>query len=127
MLEKVIENWTSRLDYIRASRGSPTPEIIFKITVTLSLHHSSCYSTFSGWRYATRLFPMHCSNISTNGAVTRIATDSTSTLPEIVQCHNRRAWSHLEVSCNILDESPSCLSDDDTRSRMWREATWSAK
>ncbi|GFT81425.1 transposable element Tc3 transposase [Trichonephila clavipes] len=23
MLEKVIENWTSRLDYIRASRGSP--------------------------------------------------------------------------------------------------------
>ncbi|GFX06956.1 hypothetical protein TNCV_1202711 [Trichonephila clavipes] len=28
MLEKVIENWTSRLDYIRAS---PMPEIIFKI------------------------------------------------------------------------------------------------
>ncbi|GFX21782.1 double C2-like domain-containing protein beta [Trichonephila clavipes] len=31
MLEKVIENRTSRLDYIRASRGSPMPEIIFKI------------------------------------------------------------------------------------------------
>ncbi|GFX65509.1 hypothetical protein TNCV_4735552 [Trichonephila clavipes] len=31
MLEKVIENWTSRLDYIRASSGSPMPEIIFKI------------------------------------------------------------------------------------------------
>ncbi|GFV71326.1 putative transposable element [Trichonephila clavipes] len=31
MLEKVIENWTSRLDYIRASRGSPMPEIIFKL------------------------------------------------------------------------------------------------
>ncbi|GFU55648.1 transposable element Tc3 transposase [Trichonephila clavipes] len=31
MLEKVIENWTSRLDYIRASRGSPTPEILFKM------------------------------------------------------------------------------------------------
>ncbi|GFV21044.1 transposable element Tcb1 transposase [Trichonephila clavipes] len=30
MLEKVIENWTSRLDYIRGSRGSPMPEIIFK-------------------------------------------------------------------------------------------------
>ncbi|GFX22838.1 hypothetical protein TNCV_2605801 [Trichonephila clavipes] len=28
MLEKVIENWTSRLDYIRAS---PLPEIIFKM------------------------------------------------------------------------------------------------
>ncbi|GFU86275.1 transposable element Tc3 transposase [Trichonephila clavipes] len=32
MLEKVIENWTSRLDYIRASRGSPMPEIIFKMS-----------------------------------------------------------------------------------------------
>ncbi|GFY24580.1 putative DD41D transposase [Trichonephila clavipes] len=31
MLEKGIENWTSRLDYIRASRGSPIPEIIFKM------------------------------------------------------------------------------------------------
>ncbi|GFX94087.1 hypothetical protein TNCV_3414491 [Trichonephila clavipes] len=31
MLEKVIENWTSRLDYIRASRGSPMREIIFKM------------------------------------------------------------------------------------------------
>ncbi|GFV79492.1 transposable element Tc3 transposase [Trichonephila clavipes] len=31
MLEKVIENWTSRLDYIRANRGNPMPEIIFKM------------------------------------------------------------------------------------------------
>ncbi|GFW97825.1 transposable element Tc3 transposase [Trichonephila clavipes] len=31
MLEKVIENWTSRLDNIQASRGSHMPEIIFKI------------------------------------------------------------------------------------------------
>ncbi|GFX73830.1 putative transposable element [Trichonephila clavipes] len=31
MLEKVIENWTSRLDYIRANRGSPMPEIIFEM------------------------------------------------------------------------------------------------
>ncbi|GFU78868.1 putative transposable element [Trichonephila clavipes] len=31
MLEKVIENWTTRLDYIRASRGSHMPEIIFKM------------------------------------------------------------------------------------------------
>ncbi|GFU84775.1 transposable element Tc3 transposase [Trichonephila clavipes] len=28
MLEKVIENWTSRLDYIRASRDSPMPNHI---------------------------------------------------------------------------------------------------
>ncbi|GFV76182.1 uncharacterized protein TNCV_4672711 [Trichonephila clavipes] len=31
MLEKVIENWTSRLDYIQASRGSHIPVIIFKM------------------------------------------------------------------------------------------------
>ncbi|GFW73261.1 putative transposable element [Trichonephila clavipes] len=31
MLEKVIEHWTSRLDYIRVSRGSHMPEIIFKM------------------------------------------------------------------------------------------------
>ncbi|GFX25656.1 transposable element Tc3 transposase [Trichonephila clavipes] len=31
MLEKVIENWTSRLDYIRVSRGSHMPEIILKM------------------------------------------------------------------------------------------------
>ncbi|GFW20817.1 uncharacterized protein TNCV_1050381 [Trichonephila clavipes] len=31
MLGKVIENWMSRLEYIRAIRGSPMPEIIFKM------------------------------------------------------------------------------------------------
>ncbi|GFX45293.1 DUF4817 domain-containing protein [Trichonephila clavipes] len=31
MLEKVIENWMSRLDYIRASHGNRMPEIIFKM------------------------------------------------------------------------------------------------
>ncbi|GFV59974.1 uncharacterized protein TNCV_4183441, partial [Trichonephila clavipes] len=31
MLEKVIENWTSRVEYIRARHGSHMPEIIFKM------------------------------------------------------------------------------------------------
>ncbi|GFW91207.1 putative transposable element [Trichonephila clavipes] len=31
MLENVIENWTSRLDYIRTIHGSHMPEIIFKM------------------------------------------------------------------------------------------------
>ncbi|GFV14581.1 uncharacterized protein TNCV_3999321 [Trichonephila clavipes] len=49
MLEKVIENWTSRLDYyIRASRGSPMPEIIFKIcnqsTLKLEFGHKYGFS-----------------------------------------------------------------------------------
>ncbi|GFX17752.1 hypothetical protein TNCV_475521 [Trichonephila clavipes] len=41
MLEKVIENWTSRLDYIRASRGSPMPEIIFKMYILRCSYFSS--------------------------------------------------------------------------------------
>ncbi|GFX17900.1 transposable element Tcb2 transposase [Trichonephila clavipes] len=45
MLEKVIENWTSRLDYIRASRGSPMPEIVFRIHLTDS----------EAWRVVGRL------------------------------------------------------------------------
>ncbi|GFS57785.1 transposable element Tcb2 transposase [Trichonephila clavipes] len=42
MLEKVIENWTSRLDYIRASRGNPMPEIIFKISENITDTDSNC-------------------------------------------------------------------------------------
>ncbi|GFU16504.1 DUF4817 domain-containing protein [Trichonephila clavipes] len=41
MLEKVIENWTSRLDYIRASRASHMPEIIFKIRLSESNREES--------------------------------------------------------------------------------------
>ncbi|GFU14307.1 DUF4817 domain-containing protein [Trichonephila clavipes] len=39
MLEKVIENWKSRLDYIRGSRGSHMPRIIFKIRLSPSVHY----------------------------------------------------------------------------------------
>ncbi|GFT70580.1 DUF1758 domain-containing protein [Trichonephila clavipes] len=42
MLEKVIENWTSRLDYIRASRGSHMPEIIFKIVKNCCAKNCFC-------------------------------------------------------------------------------------
>ncbi|GFV81346.1 uncharacterized protein TNCV_4773721 [Trichonephila clavipes] len=45
MLEKVIENWTSRLDYIRASRDSHMPEIIFKIADDTT-HQASDMSAF---------------------------------------------------------------------------------
>ncbi|GFW29035.1 hypothetical protein TNCV_2355931 [Trichonephila clavipes] len=43
MLEKVIENWTSRLDYIRASRCSPMPEIIFKMNRVSAVDLIYCY------------------------------------------------------------------------------------
>ncbi|GFY11467.1 DUF4817 domain-containing protein [Trichonephila clavipes] len=47
MLEKVIENWTSRLDYIRASCCSHMPEIIFKIKTTRTPSHNGDKSDFS--------------------------------------------------------------------------------
>ncbi|GFW75643.1 HSP70 family member 2 [Trichonephila clavipes] len=47
MLEKVIENWTSRLDYIRASRGSHMPKIIFKIKEVCTPSHEENESSFS--------------------------------------------------------------------------------
>ncbi|GFU80126.1 hypothetical protein TNCV_580061 [Trichonephila clavipes] len=40
IMEKVIENWTSRLDYIRASRCSHMPEVIFKMNEKVSNHGS---------------------------------------------------------------------------------------
>ncbi|GFV38431.1 hypothetical protein TNCV_4393121 [Trichonephila clavipes] len=42
MLEKVIENWTSRLDYIRASHGSHMPEISSKKLLTIGITRC-CY------------------------------------------------------------------------------------
>ncbi|GFW64627.1 uncharacterized protein TNCV_700331 [Trichonephila clavipes] len=47
MLEKVIENWTSRLDYIRASRGSHMPEIILKISKTACyVRNCNCFTLY---------------------------------------------------------------------------------
>ncbi|GFX38101.1 transposable element Tcb2 transposase [Trichonephila clavipes] len=53
MLEKVIENWTSRLDYIRASRGSHMPEILFKILLVTAMIYRNFFYSLSrfqnGW------------------------------------------------------------------------------
>ncbi|GFV04593.1 putative DD41D transposase [Trichonephila clavipes] len=51
---KIIENWTSRLYYIRASRGSPMPEIIFKIisicsSKSCSIPKGTVFGPFADW------------------------------------------------------------------------------
>ncbi|GFV95577.1 hypothetical protein TNCV_4575781 [Trichonephila clavipes] len=57
MLEKVIEDWTSRLDYIRASHGSHMPDIIFKIVVPARISsQSSCHCWRSPLPHALALF-----------------------------------------------------------------------
>ncbi|GFT25091.1 hypothetical protein TNCV_179981 [Trichonephila clavipes] len=56
MLEKVIENWTSRLDYIRASRGSPMPEITFKMQcrkIIFRIKKNSCQSNKCNFKFYT--------------------------------------------------------------------------
>ncbi|GFX58295.1 DUF4817 domain-containing protein [Trichonephila clavipes] len=60
MLEKVIENWTSRLDYIRASRGSPMSEniiIIHPLALSSRNQDSSLYVT----RFKSSTFQSLCS------------------------------------------------------------------
>ncbi|GFY03718.1 putative transposable element [Trichonephila clavipes] len=49
MSEKVIENWTSRLDYIRAGRGSPMPEIIFKFGLAIHQNDHQARHRFVEW------------------------------------------------------------------------------
>ncbi|GFV02906.1 putative transposable element [Trichonephila clavipes] len=56
MLEKVIENWMSSLDYIRASRGSHMPEIIFKIPTSLQ-EWIEC--NVNGQKYPEETFNKH--------------------------------------------------------------------
>ncbi|GFX51193.1 hypothetical protein TNCV_2735441 [Trichonephila clavipes] len=56
MLEKVIENWTSRLDYIRASRGIPMPEIIFKMEKNNNLCNALKTPSAENAISATKLF-----------------------------------------------------------------------
>ncbi|GFV09696.1 transposable element Tc3 transposase [Trichonephila clavipes] len=61
MLEKVIENWTSRLDYIRAIRGSHMPEIIFKMCFQSK-------STFQGGNFLSQLHSIETDNMDSMGA-----------------------------------------------------------
>ncbi|GFX03977.1 DUF4817 domain-containing protein [Trichonephila clavipes] len=77
MLEKVIENWTSRLDYIRASRGSPMPEIIFQMKchkIIFRIKKNSCQSNNTSLFYCNLKFYtskktpfIHCWTIAKDG------------------------------------------------------------
>ncbi|GFU86296.1 transposable element Tc3 transposase [Trichonephila clavipes] len=53
MLEKVIENWTSRLDYIRASRGSHMPRKSFRVKVSDYVRNRDVAAVAEWYRYRT--------------------------------------------------------------------------
>ncbi|GFT86885.1 hypothetical protein TNCV_4300341 [Trichonephila clavipes] len=69
MLEKVIENWMSRLDYIRASRDSHMPEIIFKMLQYLPLR-------------GMRPYLKNCSQVTDTGLVLKLISPP-PTPPEV--------------------------------------------
>ncbi|GFV47241.1 DUF4817 domain-containing protein [Trichonephila clavipes] len=85
MLEKVIENWTARLDYIRASRGSPMPEIIFKINFfnptfeqcgpVLSCQLGIISLMYSGCSITLQSISGHCGNTEFDNTVASACSD----------------------------------------------------
>ncbi|GFX26815.1 putative DD41D transposase [Trichonephila clavipes] len=99
MLEKVIENWTSRLDYIRASRGSPMPEIIFKISIPLKKHPLFGLILIDFQSHPEGLFPKDkkaCLNTAKTAAavaVCRWAYGSQSEPPSHIIVVNGASWS----------------------------------
>ncbi|GFS90068.1 transposable element Tcb2 transposase [Trichonephila clavipes] len=99
MLEKVIENWTSRLDYIRVSRGSPMPEIIFEIvgisgSERCHLHEDQAQDAIDR--------PV-VEKITTSGAT-----------------HEETGLQRNGTRSSFSDESRLNLSNDDNRVRVWR-------
>ncbi|GFU83473.1 transposable element Tc3 transposase [Trichonephila clavipes] len=119
MLENVIENWTSRLDYIRASRGSPMPEIIFKICQVI-------YSQFG--------LAIHQNDHQAGRRFVEWAQNEIAVVPDFhkrilfsdeahfwlngyVNKQNCRIWSEANLQ---VDESRFNLSSDDIRVRVWK-------
>ncbi|GFX19836.1 DUF4817 domain-containing protein [Trichonephila clavipes] len=98
MLEKVIENWTSRLDYIRASRGSPMPEIIFRI-------HSP-----RGLRTRTRLSSLLRLNLDSSLKTTWFHSAAVQ-FPRV--CHHskrRHRWVGVKGNARNGRRDPKCPS-----------------
>ncbi|GFX48257.1 hypothetical protein TNCV_2920741 [Trichonephila clavipes] len=85
MLEKVIENWTSRLDYIRASRGSRMPEMIFKIrTSSKGIRDAECGGVGAGFESRRR---SHCS-----------ATLGLLVMDHVILNHGQVTWTTPELA-----------------------------
>ncbi|GFW00583.1 DUF4817 domain-containing protein [Trichonephila clavipes] len=104
MLEKVIENWTSRLDYIRASRGSHMPEIIFKIC---NFDHHTENSTI--WLGSTLILKENSLRVARASHLSFPSTNPTRGLAarwlfRVPQCH--KSTLHLQTSMPSLKFVP---------------------
>ncbi|GFU70511.1 transposable element Tcb1 transposase [Trichonephila clavipes] len=124
MLEKVIENLTSRLDYILANRGSQMPEIIFKIISGKEIARRIAVKLATGrpisrFTVARRL---HVCGLFARRPVRCVP---------LTPAHRRRYslwwWEHRNWRDNewgrvlFTDESRFSMSSDSHRILIWRE------
>ncbi|GFW63168.1 hypothetical protein TNCV_581081 [Trichonephila clavipes] len=101
MLEKVIENWTSGLDYIRASRGSHMPEIILKILPSVLRSRNRLHVIL--------LFPVLYTSVSVLSCSGKMCTPMTS----IEQWYSRRSMAPDPHTVKRPSNSPfaDCTTD----------------
>ncbi|GFX82894.1 putative LOC100569746 [Trichonephila clavipes] len=136
MLEKVIENWTSRLDYIRSSRGSPMPEIIFKIRQIYrpiskkeQAHHSSTGGKSVSCCLRKADLPKTVARRLRGGGlyarrpVVCIPLTRQHRTSSLQWCREHHNWTEQDWACVLFsDESRFSLSSDCRRELIWRES-----
>ncbi|GFU89963.1 putative RNA-directed DNA polymerase from transposon BS [Trichonephila clavipes] len=112
MLEKVIENWTSRLDYIRASHGSPMPEIIFKIPISLTC----IIRKLSERVFVKRIqyYLDNCDHISEKQAGFRLGYNITEQIVRLTQ-HIKNGFQKKQSTLAVFVDSKSAFD------RVWRK------
>ncbi|GFV79196.1 transposable element Tcb1 transposase [Trichonephila clavipes] len=142
MLEKVIENWTSRLDYIRASRGSHMPEITFKISTTPAEDRYIVLSAKRNRRttaqqVANQFLAASGKQISRKTVARRLRGGGLYARRPVVcvpltrqhrtsrlqWCREHHNWTEQDWACVVFsDESRFSLSSDCRRQLIWRES-----
>ncbi|GFV53437.1 transposable element Tcb1 transposase [Trichonephila clavipes] len=138
MLEKVIENWTSRLDYIRASRGSRMPEIIFKMKIgsRVGRNQTTVMRISDPWMQkgtTDRRGRSHLPQCTTSRQDGQIQSGLSARRPllglPLTQnhrrlrhqwCDERRMWVAEWNKVVFTDELRICLQHHDGRIRVWR-------
>ncbi|GFU28648.1 transposable element Tc1 transposase [Trichonephila clavipes] len=136
MLEKVIENWTSRLDYIRASRGSHMPEIIFKKKTTRREDRRnvrkalvdptvtrSTIRTDVGVAIVPQTISRHLAeaNLKSKCPLRALPLTQEHGQLRLQWCQDRSMWNVTDWQNIVLkDESRFVLGTDDNRVRVWR-------
>ncbi|GFU21311.1 DUF4817 domain-containing protein [Trichonephila clavipes] len=101
MLEKIIENWTSRLDYIRASRGSRMPEIIFKIIFQRLHRQLRVTRSFCVISHVVSLRSPVSSPSTMQGSVFNAVADRPESSTRATAYHVEAGWSNRRIGRHL--------------------------